>query len=42
MQPAHSDRWRDDAVWCRDLIDLAMMAPAKALPCKRIKALDAD
>jgi hypothetical protein len=25
------DRWRDDAVMCRDLIDLAMMAPPKAL-----------
>ena len=28
---AKSDRWRDDAVMSRDLIDLAMMAPAKAL-----------
>ena len=28
---ANSDRWRDDAVMCRDLIDLAMMAPSKAL-----------
>lgn len=28
---ANSDRWRDDAVFCRDLIDLAMMAPPKAL-----------
>jgi len=28
---ASSDRWRDDAVLCRDLIDLAMMAPPKAL-----------
>lgn len=28
---ANSDRWRDDAVLCRDLIDLAMMSPAKAL-----------
>jgi hypothetical protein len=28
---ANSDRWRDDAVLCRDLIDLAMMAPPKAL-----------
>lgn len=28
---AHSDRWRDDAVMSRDLIDLAMMAPPKAL-----------
>jgi hypothetical protein len=28
---AHADRWRDDAVLSRDLIDLAMMAPPKAL-----------
>jgi len=28
---ANSDRWRDDAVMARDLIDLAMMAPPKAL-----------
>ncbi len=28
---ANSDRWRDDAVLSRDLIDLAMMAPAKGL-----------
>ena len=28
---AKSDRWRDDAVLSRDLIDLAMMAPQKAL-----------
>jgi Nucleotidyl transferase AbiEii toxin, Type IV TA system len=28
---ALSDRWRDEAVMCRDLIDLAMMAPPKAL-----------
>lgn len=28
---ANSDRWRDDAVLCRDLIDLAMMAPSKKL-----------
>ena len=28
---ANSDRWRDDAVMSRDLIDLAMMAPPKAL-----------
>lgn len=28
---ANSDRWRDDAVLCRDLIDLAMMAPPKKL-----------
>jgi hypothetical protein len=28
---ANSDRWHDDAVLCRDLIDLAMMAPSKAL-----------
>jgi hypothetical protein len=28
---ANSDRWRDDAVLSRDLIDLAMMAPSKAL-----------
>jgi hypothetical protein len=28
---ANSDRWRDDAVMSRDLIDLAMMAPLKAL-----------
>ncbi len=28
---ANSDRWRDDAAMSRDLIDLAMMAPPKAL-----------
>jgi hypothetical protein len=28
---ANSDRWRDDATLSRDLIDLAMMAPPKAL-----------
>ena len=28
---AHSDRWLDDATVCRDLIDLAMMAPPKKL-----------
>lgn len=28
---ANSDRWRDDAVLSRDLIDLAMMAPPRAL-----------
>lgn len=28
---ANSDRWRDDAVMSRDLIDLAMMTPPKAL-----------
>jgi len=28
---AHSDRWRDDATMCRDLIDLAMMLPSKVL-----------
>jgi len=28
---ANADRWRDDAVLSRDLIDLAMMAPPKAL-----------
>ena len=28
---ANSDRWRDDAVQSRDLIDMAMMAPTKAL-----------
>lgn len=28
---ANSDRWRDDAVMSRDLIDLAMMAPTKVL-----------
>jgi hypothetical protein len=28
---ANSDRWRDDAVMSRDLIDLAMMAPLKTL-----------
>jgi Nucleotidyl transferase AbiEii toxin, Type IV TA system len=28
---ANSDRWRDDAVMSRDLIDLAMMVPPKAL-----------
>ena len=28
---ANSDRWRDDAVLSRDLIDLAMMAPTRKL-----------
>ncbi|NRF67602.1 nucleotidyl transferase AbiEii/AbiGii toxin family protein [Aquincola sp. S2] len=28
---ANSDRWRDDSVLSRDLIDLAMMAPGKPL-----------
>jgi hypothetical protein len=28
---ALSDRWRDDAVFSRDLIDLALMAPPRAL-----------
>ena len=28
---ANSDRWRDDAVQSRDLIDLAMMQPSKTL-----------
>jgi len=28
---ANADRWRDDAVMSRDLIDMAMMAPPKAL-----------
>jgi hypothetical protein len=28
---ANSDRWRDDSVLSRDLIDLAMMAPPKTL-----------
>ena len=28
---ANADRWRDDATLSRDLIDLAMMAPPKAL-----------
>lgn len=28
---ANSDRWRDDAVMSRDVIDLAMMAPPKAV-----------
>ena len=37
--PAKSDRRRDDAAVSRDLIDLAMIAPPKALLWKRIKAL---
>ena len=28
---ANADRWADDSVLCRDLIDLAMMQPAKRL-----------
>lgn len=28
---ANSDRWRDDSVLCRDLIDMAMMQASKAL-----------
>jgi hypothetical protein len=28
---ANADRWADDSVLCRDLIDLAMMVPSKAL-----------
>jgi hypothetical protein len=39
---ANSDRWRDDAVMSRDLIDLAMMAPPKPLLKKALdKARDA-
>lgn len=39
---ANSDRWRDDAVMSRDLIDLAMMAPSKALLTQAMaKARDA-
>jgi len=34
---ANSDRWRDDSVFSRDLIDLAMMAPSRKL---RDQALD--
>ena len=37
---ARFDRWRDDAALSRDLIDLAMMAPPKALLWKRIRALE--
>ena len=33
---ANSDRWRDDAVLSRDLIDLAMMAPPKGLMRKAL------
>ena len=33
---ANSDRWRDDAVLSRDLIDLAMMVPSKQLLAKAI------
>ena len=33
---ANSDRWRDDAVLSRDLIDLAMMAPPRKLLRKAI------
>lgn len=33
---ANSDRWRDDAVLSRDLIDLAMMAPPKKLLLRAI------
>ena len=33
---ANADRWRDDAVLSRDLIDLAMMAPPKKLLRKAI------
>jgi Nucleotidyl transferase AbiEii toxin, Type IV TA system len=28
---AHSDRWRDDSVFSRDLIDLAMLQPSKKM-----------
>lgn len=39
---ANADRWRDDAVLSRDLIDLAMMAPPKKLLKRAIeKAKDA-
>jgi len=39
---ANSDRWADDAVYCRDLIDLAMMQPGRALLQRAIdKAADA-
>lgn len=33
---ANADRWRDDAVFSRDLIDLAMMTPPKRLLRKAI------
>jgi hypothetical protein len=33
---ANSDRWADDAVYSRDLIDLAMMQPGRALLRKAI------
>ena len=38
---ANSDRWRDDAVMSRDLIDLAMMAPPKALLKRAVHAASA-
>ena len=38
---ANSDRWRDDAVFSRDLIDLAMMAPPKKLMHKAITKAEA-
>ncbi|MEJ8856849.1 nucleotidyl transferase AbiEii/AbiGii toxin family protein [Variovorax robiniae] len=39
---ANSDRWADDAVFSRDLIDLAMMQPgAKLLKLAREKAMNA-
>ncbi|MEW6706055.1 MAG: nucleotidyl transferase AbiEii/AbiGii toxin family protein [Pseudomonadota bacterium] len=39
---ANADRWADDAVFSRDLIDLAMMAPPRALLQQAIaKATDA-
>lgn len=33
---ALADRWRDDSVYSRDLIDLAMMQPARPLLCAAI------
>jgi hypothetical protein len=33
---ANSDRWRDDSAFSRDLIDLAMMTPSKALLVRAI------
>ena len=36
---ANSDRWADDSVFSRDVIDLAMMHPGSALLRQRIKAL---
>lgn len=39
--PSNSGRWADDAVYSRDLIDLAMMQPARLDACRQALCMDA-